>query len=183
MDSFFAKVGKNSDLGLAVGLVGILAVMVVPLPPFLLDLMLSLAIGISFLLLLTAVYAKRALDFSIFPSLLLLTTLFRLALNVATTRKILLAHEFTPGNSWNLGRRHNRGRTTESILALLQCMPECVFVLSTLVFDHCGGNGFIGKGLFFQQMRMIRVLVADECVGASRERYRLASGSVLLAFR
>lgn len=90
MDSLFAKIGRNSDLGLAVGLVGILAVMVVPLPPFMLDLMLSLAIGISFLLLLTAVYAKRALDFSIFPSLLLLTTLFRLALNVATTRKILL---------------------------------------------------------------------------------------------
>lgn len=90
MDSLFAKIGRNSDLGLAVGLVGILAVMVVPLPPFFLDLMLSLAIAISFLLLLTAVYAKRALDFSIFPSLLLLTTLFRLALNVATTRKILL---------------------------------------------------------------------------------------------
>lgn len=90
MDSLFAKISRNSDLGLAVGLVGILAVMVVPLPPFMLDMMLSLAIGISFLLLLTAVYAKRALDFSIFPSLLLLTTLFRLALNVATTRKILL---------------------------------------------------------------------------------------------
>ncbi len=90
MDGLLAKISRNSDLGLAVGLVGILAVMVVPLPPFFIDLMLSLAIAIAFLLLLTAVYAKRALDFSIFPSLLLLTTLFRLALNVATTRKILL---------------------------------------------------------------------------------------------
>ncbi|MBC7384561.1 MAG: FHIPEP family type III secretion protein, partial [Cryobacterium sp.] len=90
MDSLFQKIGRNSDLGLAVGLVGILAVMVVPLPGFMLDVMLTLAIGMSILLLLTAVYAKRALDFSIFPSILLLSTLFRLALNVATTRKILL---------------------------------------------------------------------------------------------
>lgn len=90
MNSIFDKIGKNSDLGLAVGLMGIIAVMVVPLPPFMLDVMLSLAIAISVLLLLTAVYAKRALDFSIFPSLLLITTLFRLALNIATTRKILL---------------------------------------------------------------------------------------------
>lgn len=90
MNSILEKIGKNSDLGLAVGLIGILAVMVVPLPPFILDMMLSLAIAISILLLLTAVYAKRALDFSIFPSLLLITTLFRLALNIATTRKILL---------------------------------------------------------------------------------------------
>ncbi len=90
MESLLTRIGKNSDLGLAVGLIGILAVMVMPMPTFMLDLMLSLGIAISVLLLLTAVYAKRALDFSIFPSLLLLTTLFRLALNVATTRKILL---------------------------------------------------------------------------------------------
>jgi flagellar biosynthesis protein FlhA len=91
MESFLTKIGKNSDLALAVGLVGILAVMILPLPPFALDIMLSLGIALSVMLLLTAVYAQKALDFSIFPSLLLLTTLFRLALNVATTRKILLS--------------------------------------------------------------------------------------------
>jgi flagellar biosynthesis protein FlhA len=90
MDSFLNRLSKNSDLALAVGLIGILAVMVMPLPGFMLDIMLSLGIAISVMLLLTAVYAQKALDFSIFPSLLLLTTLFRLALNVATTRKILL---------------------------------------------------------------------------------------------
>ncbi|MBC7690437.1 MAG: flagellar biosynthesis protein FlhA [Methylotenera sp.] len=90
MNSLFAKISRNSDLGLAVGLVGILAVMVIPMPPFILDLLLSIGIATSILLLLTAVYAKKALDFSIFPSLLLITTLFRLALNVATTRVILL---------------------------------------------------------------------------------------------
>ena len=88
--NFFQKLGKNSDLALAMGLVGILAVMVIPMPPLLLDLLLSLGIGMSLVLLLTSVYAQRALDFSIFPSLLLITTLFRLALNVATTRVILL---------------------------------------------------------------------------------------------
>jgi flagellar biosynthesis protein FlhA len=90
MNSILDRIGRNSDLGLAVGLVGILAVMVVPMPPFLIDVMLSLAIAVSVMLLLTAIYAQKALDFSIFPSLLLISTLFRLALNVATTRKILL---------------------------------------------------------------------------------------------
>jgi flagellar biosynthesis protein FlhA len=88
--NFFQKLLKNSDLLLATGLVAILAVMVVPMPIFLLDMLLSLEIALSVVLLLTSVYATRALDFSIFPSLLLITTLFRLSLNVATTRVILL---------------------------------------------------------------------------------------------
>jgi flagellar biosynthesis protein FlhA len=75
---------------LAIGLVAILAVMVVPMPRFLLDILLSFEVALSVVLLLTSVYATRALDFSIFPSLLLITTLFRLSLNVATTRVILL---------------------------------------------------------------------------------------------
>jgi flagellar biosynthesis protein FlhA len=87
---FLEKLSKNSDLALAVGLLGILTVMVIPMPRFLLDILLSLEIAISVIMLLTAVYATRALDFSIFPSLLLIVTLFRLSLNVATTRVILL---------------------------------------------------------------------------------------------
>lgn len=90
MKAVIERIAKNSDLALAIGLVGILGVMVIPLPRFLLDIMLSLGIAMSLVLLLTAVYANRALDFSIFPSLLLITTLYRLSLNVATTRVILL---------------------------------------------------------------------------------------------
>ena len=90
MNALLKKLSENSDLGLAVGLVGILAVMIIPMPPFLLDLFLTFGIAMSLVLLLTAVYAVRALDFSIFPSLLLLTTLYRLSLSVATTRVILL---------------------------------------------------------------------------------------------
>jgi flagellar biosynthesis protein FlhA len=90
MEGFLNKLSKNSDLALALGLVGILAVMVIPMPPILLDLFLSLGIAFSMVMLLTSVYAAKALDFSVFPSLLLITTLFRLSLNVATTRVILL---------------------------------------------------------------------------------------------
>lgn len=85
----FEKYTKNVDLMVAVGLVGVLAVMLIPLPSFLLDIALTLSLALSLLVLLVAIYTNRALDFSAFPSLLLLTTLFRLSLNVATTRLIL----------------------------------------------------------------------------------------------
>jgi flagellar biosynthesis protein FlhA len=85
----FEKYSKNVDLLMAIGLVGILAVMIIPLPPILLDLSLTFSLGLSLLVLLVAVYTDRSLDFSVFPSLLLMTTLYRLALNVATTRLIL----------------------------------------------------------------------------------------------
>jgi flagellar biosynthesis component FlhA len=90
LDSFFNKLSKNSDLALALGLVMILAVMVIPMPSFFIDILLSVGIATSLVLMLTSVYATKALDFSVFPSLLLITTLFRLSLNVATTRVILL---------------------------------------------------------------------------------------------
>ena len=80
----------NPDLAVAVALVGVLIVMILPLPPFLIDLLLALAISSTIVLLLASVYAAKALDLSVFPTLLLFLTLFRLALNVATTRVILL---------------------------------------------------------------------------------------------
>ncbi|MEW6056949.1 MAG: flagellar biosynthesis protein FlhA [Bdellovibrionota bacterium] len=81
---------RNSDLAVAIGVVSILLVFVLPLPAFLIDVLLSLSISLSVVLLLTAVYTKKALEFSVFPSLLLVVTLFRLSLNVASTRLILL---------------------------------------------------------------------------------------------
>ena len=85
----FEKYAKNVDLLIAMALIAILAVMIVPLPAIMLDLALTLSLTLSLLILLVAIYTDRSLDFSIFPSLLLMTTLFRLALNVATTRLIL----------------------------------------------------------------------------------------------
>ena len=79
----------GSDVGLALGLIALLAVLVVPLPSFLLDFGLAISITASVLVLMVAILLKRPLDFTSFPTLLLLTTLLRLALNVATTRLIL----------------------------------------------------------------------------------------------
>jgi flagellar biosynthesis protein FlhA len=68
----------------------VVVMMVVPLPPLLLDLLLSLDIGLAVVLLLTAIYVRQPISFSVFPSLLLLLTLIRLALQVASTRLVLL---------------------------------------------------------------------------------------------
>src|SRR6476660_1835102 len=68
----------------------VVLLMIVPLPPFLLDLLLSVDIGLAVVLLLTAIYVKQPVEFSVFPSLLLLLTLVRLSLNVASTRLILM---------------------------------------------------------------------------------------------
>jgi flagellar biosynthesis protein FlhA len=80
----------RSDVMVAVGLISILLLMIIPLPSFLLDIFLSLNITVSLLVMIISLYTLRALDFAIFPSLLLATTLFRLSLNVASTRLILL---------------------------------------------------------------------------------------------
>ncbi len=91
--------GINLDLSslfVAVGVVAILMVMIIPLPPIMLDLLLSFNITIGLVILLMAMYNTDPLDFSSFPSLLLVTTLFRLSLNIASTRLILLnGHEGT----------------------------------------------------------------------------------------
>jgi flagellar biosynthesis protein FlhA len=86
----FLQFAKNADMMLAAGLIGILVLMIVPLPSFMIDIFLTLSIAGSIVLLLTATYATKPLDFSVFPSLLLTVTLFRLALNVASTRLVLL---------------------------------------------------------------------------------------------
>jgi flagellar biosynthesis protein FlhA len=80
---------KNAELGLALAVVFIIALLIVPLPPLVLDLFLATSIGLSLVVLLTTIQTTDALQFSSFPALLLLLTLFRLALNVSSTRLIL----------------------------------------------------------------------------------------------
>ncbi|MDG2221351.1 MAG: flagellar biosynthesis protein FlhA [Rubripirellula sp.] len=80
---------RHRDLVLPLGIIGCLVVILVPLPPALMDLLLAANITVSVIVLLTTVYVATPLEFSIFPSLLLATTLGRLVLNVATTRLIL----------------------------------------------------------------------------------------------
>ncbi|WP_038248895.1 flagellar biosynthesis protein FlhA [Ghiorsea bivora] len=84
------RMSKHTDVMLAVGVLAVIMIMMVPLPTWIMDFLLAINIAIGVLILLTAIYVLKPLEFSIFPSLLLLTTLFRLSLNVATTRLILL---------------------------------------------------------------------------------------------
>lgn len=77
------------EFGVLIGVIMIVMMMVIPVPPFLLDFFILLNISLSLTVLLVAMNTKESLQFSIFPSLLLITTLFRLSLNISTTRSIL----------------------------------------------------------------------------------------------
>jgi flagellar biosynthesis protein FlhA len=81
--------GRQTDIMLALGVFGIVLVLLIPLPTWLLDIFLALSITFSVLILLVSLFIQRPLDFSSFPTVLLISTLMRLALNLATTRLIL----------------------------------------------------------------------------------------------
>ena len=85
----FPKITKYSDVFVALAIVTIVVMMIIPLPTMLLDIFLTLNITLALTVVMVAVYNTEPLDFSVFPSLLLITTLFRLALNVSSTRLIL----------------------------------------------------------------------------------------------
>jgi flagellar biosynthesis protein FlhA len=87
---FLALLQKREDIAVAVLMVSIIGVMLLPMPPFLLDMLLSISISLSVTILITSIYIRKPLDFSVLPSILLMATLYRLALNVASTRLILL---------------------------------------------------------------------------------------------
>ncbi|MCK6454550.1 MAG: flagellar biosynthesis protein FlhA [Alphaproteobacteria bacterium] len=87
---------RRSDIALALGVVAILAVLILPLPTWMLDISLALSITISVLVLMVVLFIQKPLDFSSFPTVLLITTMLRLALNLASTRLILShGHEGT----------------------------------------------------------------------------------------
>ena len=81
---------KHRDIIVVFGIIAVVVMMVIPMPTFFLDILLTFNITLSLIVLLVTMYILEPLQFSIFPSLLLLTTLFRLALNVSSTRLILL---------------------------------------------------------------------------------------------
>jgi flagellar biosynthesis protein FlhA len=80
---------KRSDLGLAIGIMAILVALILPLPTLLLDFALAVSLSFAILILMTAVFIRRPLEFSSFPAVLLITTMLRLSLNLASTRLIL----------------------------------------------------------------------------------------------
>ena len=92
----FLRRAQRWGLGAPILLLAMMVMMVVPLPPFLLDILftfnisLALALALALVVLLAGIYSKRPLDFAVFPTLLLIATLLRLSLNVASTRVVLL---------------------------------------------------------------------------------------------
>ncbi|MEZ7984841.1 MAG: FHIPEP family type III secretion protein, partial [Pseudomonadales bacterium] len=83
-------ISARGNIGVPLLLLTLLGMMTLPVPPFLLDTLFSFNIALSIVVLLVSVYALRPLDFAVFPTILLVATLLRLALNVASTRVVLL---------------------------------------------------------------------------------------------
>src|SRR5271157_1180754 len=90
MESALTWLKGKSDLVIATSVVVVILIMIIPLNPFFIDLFIALSISTSLMILLLGMYTHRPLDFSVFPSILLIVTLFRLSLNIASTRLILL---------------------------------------------------------------------------------------------
>lgn len=90
LNIFTLKNLRNVNFGVMILIVAMLAMIILPLPPFLLDLLFSFNITLSLVILMVCVYVSRPLEFSIFPTVLLITTLMRLTLNIASTRVVLL---------------------------------------------------------------------------------------------
>ncbi|MDI6623921.1 MAG: flagellar biosynthesis protein FlhA [Brevundimonas sp.] len=88
----------RGEVGMAIGVIGVILLLILPIPTFLLDMLLALSLVSSVLILMTAVMMKKPLDFAIFPTVLLVSTLFRLGLNLASTRLVLShGHEGSGG--------------------------------------------------------------------------------------
>ena len=88
LGSMIAMLGRG-DIMLAIGVIGIMVVLIMPLPAFLLDLFLAVSITFSILILMTALFVQHSLEFTAFPTVLLIATMLRLSLNLASTRLIL----------------------------------------------------------------------------------------------
>jgi len=90
MGAFASGMKEKSDIFVAVSVVFVILIMIVPLNAFFMDIFLTLSISLSILILFIGMYIHKPLDFSVFPSVLLIVTLFRLSLNIATTRLVLV---------------------------------------------------------------------------------------------
>ncbi len=129
----YERFAKQGDILLAGGVILILFVMLIPLPTFILDMMLSMSISLSMVVLVTAMFMRSPMEFSIFPSLLLVLTMLRLALNVASTRLILLHGDEGPAAAGHV----------------IQAFGEFVV----------GGNYFVGIVIFFILFTLNKVVI------------------------
>jgi len=114
----------TQDIAVAAAIIGMLAVMIIPIPPQLMDVLLTFNISLSVIVLIVTMYLHEAIDFAVFPSLLLVLTLFRLCLNVASTRLILLTAN--PGSvirafgTFVVGGNYVVGAVVFAILVVIQ---------------------------------------------------------------
>ena len=102
MEKLAAQLRDKGDVIVAFSVVFVILIMLIPLNPFLADMFLTVSISLSLLILFVGMYIRRPLDFSVFPSVLLITTLFRLSLNIASTRLILLHGDEGPAAAGRL---------------------------------------------------------------------------------
>jgi flagellar biosynthesis protein FlhA len=118
----------KTGLGAPLLLLIMLSMMVIPLPPFLLDVLFTFNISLSLVVLLSGIYAKKPLEFAAFPTVLLITTLLRLALNVASTRVVLLeghtgtnaaGHVIEAFGEFVIGGNYTVGLVVFSILVII----------------------------------------------------------------
>ncbi|MCL2473936.1 MAG: flagellar biosynthesis protein FlhA [Alphaproteobacteria bacterium] len=118
----FSGIFSRGELWLGIGLLTILTVLVVPVPPFLIDIGLSISLTLSVLILMTVLFVGRSIEFSSFPTILLIATLIRLSLNLGTTRLIL-----TKGNEGT----HAAGNVVEAFAGLVMSGD---FIIGVIVF-------------------------------------------------
>ena len=112
----------RGEVAMAVGVIGVILLLILPIPTFLLDILLALSLVSSVLILMTAVMMKKPLDFAIFPTVLLVSTLFRLGLNLASTRLVLSHGHEGPGGA---------GQVIEAFGAL---MMGGSFIIGIIIF-------------------------------------------------
>jgi flagellar biosynthesis protein FlhA len=133
------KMLRHSDLIAAVGVVVIVTMLVIPLPAFLLDLMITLNISAALAIVVATMYLRKALDFSVFPSLLLLTTMFRLAINVSVTRLIL-----TTGNAGSVVKAFGQFVVSGNVVIGLVIFLILVVIQFVVVTNGAGRVAEVG---------------------------------------
>ena len=124
------------DIGFAVGIIIILSVLFLPIPAFLIDVGLAFSIAVSVLILMVALWIQRPLDFSSFPTVLLIATMLRLSLNIATTRTILSqGHDGTDAAGYVIGGFSKLVMAGDFVIGLIVFLNSCFASLQDVATD------------------------------------------------
>ena len=170
----------RAETMLAVAVLAVVVILIVPVPAPALDVLLALSVGLSLLMLLTALGLTHALDFSVFPALLLITTLFRLALNVATTRLILLHGGEGPGAAGHLIETFGRFAVGGSLVVGLVVFLILLVVNFTVITKGAGRVSEVAARFTLDAMPGKQMSIdADLAAGIIDDREAKARRSVL----